>query len=214
MTYLEIVNSVLVRLREQEVSTINENSYSNLISKLVNVVKREIDTSYNWSGYRTTFTLTTADDVFNYVLTGFGTTSKVLHVYNDTDDTTMRLKEGQWFDRAFRMSGTAQKGSPQYYNFNGVDSNGDLGVDVYPIPDKVYELRFNVVQDQTDLSTDSEVVTFNSPIIIEGVLSRAISERGEDGGSQDQEHRYRNLLSDAISREVDLRLNESTWYAT
>ena len=45
MTYLEIVNKVLVRLRENEVTSLTENSYSKLIADLVNVVKREIENS-------------------------------------------------------------------------------------------------------------------------------------------------------------------------
>ena len=81
MTYLEIVNKVLVRLRENEVTSLNESSYSSLIADLVNVVKREVENSWNWHALRTTLSATTVDDLFNYVLVGFGTTSRVLHVY-------------------------------------------------------------------------------------------------------------------------------------
>tara|TARA_R110002111_G_scaffold257294_1_gene325434 strand:- start:28 stop:156 length:129 start_codon:yes stop_codon:yes gene_type:complete len=37
MTYLEIVNKVLVRLREEQVTSVSENEYSSLISDLTNV---------------------------------------------------------------------------------------------------------------------------------------------------------------------------------
>ena len=36
MTYLELVNDVLVRLRESTVSTVGETTYSSLIGKFVN----------------------------------------------------------------------------------------------------------------------------------------------------------------------------------
>ena len=36
MTYLQLVNSVLRRLREEEVSTVSQNSYSKLIGEFVN----------------------------------------------------------------------------------------------------------------------------------------------------------------------------------
>mgnify|MGYP003675312696 FL=1 len=49
MTYLEIVNSVLVRLREEEVTSLDENDYSKLISRLVNVTKNEVENAWNWS---------------------------------------------------------------------------------------------------------------------------------------------------------------------
>ena len=39
-TYLSLVNDVLVRLREPEVTTINENVLSKLVSKFVNDAKQ------------------------------------------------------------------------------------------------------------------------------------------------------------------------------
>jgi hypothetical protein len=43
MTYLELVNDVLVRLRETTVSSVSETSYSSLIGKFVNDAKRQIE---------------------------------------------------------------------------------------------------------------------------------------------------------------------------
>jgi len=51
MTYLELVNDVLTRLRETNVSTVSETSYSALIGKFVNDAKRQIEDSYNWNVY-------------------------------------------------------------------------------------------------------------------------------------------------------------------
>ena len=42
MTYLELVNNVLRRLREREVPTVTANTYSKLIAVLVNDAKREV----------------------------------------------------------------------------------------------------------------------------------------------------------------------------
>ena len=39
MTYLQLVNSVLRRLREDQVSTVEQNSYSILVGELVNEAK-------------------------------------------------------------------------------------------------------------------------------------------------------------------------------
>lgn len=212
MTYLEIVNKVLVRLRETEVTSLNESSYSSLIADLVNVVKREVENSWNWHALRTTLSATTVDDLFNYVLVGFGTTSRVLHVYNDTDDIELYPKSSTWFDRQMRMVSTPQKGSPQYYNFNGVSAYGDLQMDVYPIPDKAYNIRINIVKQQDDLTEPTESILINPNVVIEGTVSRAIMERGEDGGSMDHELRYRNMLADLIAIEAGHRPDEVTWY--
>lgn len=212
MTYLEIVNKVLVRLRENQVGSLTESSYSTLIADLVNVVKREIENSWDWHCLRTTLSATTASGLFNYVLRGFGTTSRVLNVFNDTDNVIMRHMPSNWFDQQFLLS-TSQTGSPNFYSFNGVSQYGDAQVDVFPIPDKAYDLRFNVVMQQDDLTTATETLLINPNLLIEGVVSRALMERGEDGGSADQELRYRNMLADFISIEAGHRPTETTWVA-
>ena len=211
MTYLEVVNKVLRRLREPTVASVSENSYSALIGELVNVSKREIEDAWNWSVLRTTLTATTAPDLFNYVLSGAGTRFRVLEVINDTDNYFMQPRDGRWFE-AHLLLADPQKGSPIYYNFNGVTVYGDSQVDVFPIPDAVYTLRFNVVMPQDDLTLDTEVVQIPYTLLIEATLARAIAERGEDGGNQDQEMRYRNMLADLIAIENGHRVEETTWY--
>jgi hypothetical protein len=211
MTYLEIVNKVLRRLREPIVASVSENSYSALIGELVNVSKREIEDAWNWSALRTTLTATTAPDLFNYVLRGAGTRFRVLEIINDTDNFFMQPRDGKWFESNLLMV-PVTKGSPLYYNFNGVTTYGDTQVDVFPVPNGIYTLRFNVVMPQDDLTTDSEVVQISYQLLIEATLARAIAERGEDGGNQDQEMRYRNMLADLISIENGHRVEETTWY--
>lgn len=212
MTYLEIVNRVLRRLREQEVTTVGANSYSTLIGDLVNSIKNEVENSYNWSVLRQTLTATTSNNLFNYVLDGAGTRFKVIDVVNDTSNWFMNERSLTWFNQQFLLV-TPQVGAPMYYNFNGVDENGDTQVDVFPIPNGNYDLRFNVVLPQADLVNDSDVIQVNGQLVVEGTLARAISERGEDGGSQDVEARYRNMLADLIAIEANNRPDEITWYS-
>jgi hypothetical protein len=211
MTYLEIVNRVLRRLREQEVESLTANTYSILIADLVNEVKRDVENSWNWSALRTTLTATTTTDLFNYVLNGSSTRFKVLDVINDTTNIYMENRSGTWFDQQFLMA-TVQKAAPSYYNFNGVDANGDTQVDIFPIPDGVYDLRFNVILPQADLVNTTDVLQIPAPLVIEGTIARAISERGEDGGFMEQEQRFRSMLSDYIAIEAGHRPEETVWY--
>ena len=132
MTYLQIVNKVLRRLRENEVSSINENPYSLLIGDLVNVVKREVEDAWNWDCLRTTLTMTTTPGLFNYALTNAGTRFRVLDVLNDTSDIFMQYKSTHWFDLQF-LTGSTQNAIPSFYNFNGVNANGDSQIDIYQI---------------------------------------------------------------------------------
>jgi len=213
MTYLEIVNKVLVRLREEQVSSIAENEYSSLISDLTNVTKNEIENAWNWKALRNTFTITTVEDIFNWKLEDSGTRFRVLDAYNATTKSWINLRPTEWMDEAFAFTDTLTKGAPQNYAFNGVDSNGDTQVDLFPVPDKEYIIRINAVIPQVDLVLPADVPLIPAQLIIEGTIARAISERGEDGGMQDQEMRYQRLLSDYIAIEAGQKPYETIWQA-
>ena len=157
MTYLDLVNNVLRRLRETEVSSVQSNSYSKLIGDLVNDAKDLVETSWDWSALRTTLTITTTADVFNYSLTGSQNNIKELNVLNDTSNLIMQYQTNNWFDSQFLL-GNPVSGAPMYYTYNGVDSDGDTLIDVYPKPDGVYSLRFNCALRNPDLSADTDTI--------------------------------------------------------
>ena len=77
-SYLSLVNDVLVRLREPEVTTVNENVLSKLVSKFVNDAKRQVEDAYNWNALSSTLTATTTSGVFNYALVGTDGRFKVI----------------------------------------------------------------------------------------------------------------------------------------
>ena len=210
MTYLEAVNRVLRRLRENEVTTVNESPYSKLIGDLINVVKVEIEDSWDWSALRTTLTAVTTDSIFNYVLVGSGTRLRILDVINDDEHIIMQQRGTKWFDQQIILN-SEQLGSPMYYNFNGVNVNGDTQVDFFPIPDDVYSIRINCVLPQAELEADATQILIPANLLVEGVIARAISERGDDGGYVEQEQRYRNMSSDLIAIEASQRLDEMIW---
>ena len=68
MNYLAAINSVLVRLRERTVESINENEYSSLIATLINDSIQEVEQAWDWSALRQSLTVTTTDGIFNYEL--------------------------------------------------------------------------------------------------------------------------------------------------
>lgn len=212
MNYIQLVNEVLVRLRESEVSSVNDNAYSKLIGKFVNDAKRNVEDAYNWNSLTDTLTAVTDADIFNYVLVGSGQRFRVIDVLNDTSNFEVYGASTKWMDQKFLLN-DAQKGSPQYYNFNGVDSNGDTQVDLFPIPDGVYNIRFNIVLPQPLLSTDSTVLKVPYEPVIFLAYAKALAERGEDGGlaSNEAYGLYRQSLADAIALESGRYGEESQW---
>lgn len=212
MNYIQLVNEVLVRLRESEVSSVTDNAYSKMIGKFVNDAKRNVEDAYNWNALYDTLTAVTTGDIFNYVLEGSGQRFRVIDVLNDTSDTEVKGASTTWMNEKFLLNAT-QKGSPQYYNFNGTDSNGDTQVDLFPIPDGVYNIRFNIVLPQPLLSNNADVLKVPYEPVIFLAYAKALAERGEDGGlaSNEAYGLYRQSLADAIALESGRYGEESQW---
>jgi hypothetical protein len=214
MNFISLVNDVLVRLREPEASSVSDTAYVKLIAKFVNDSKRVVEDAYNWNALSETLSATTTAQVFNYVLVGSGQRFRVIDVINDTQNIFVNLAATKWMDQQFLMT-TPQTGSPAYYNFNGTDSNGDTQVDLYPIPDGAYNIRFNIIKPQEPLVINADVLLVPPEPVILGALARAQAERGEDGGVQAGEtyQLMRQSLADAIALESGRYLEEQEWLA-
>ncbi len=214
-TYLDVVNNVLKRLREPTVTSINDTEYSTMVGVLVNDAKREIEDAYDWNALSETLSAVTADGVFNYVLVGSRTRFRVIDVLNDTKDFELRYAPTTWMNRQYLITDT-QKGEPLYYNFNGVDNNGDTQVDLYPIPDGVYNIRFNLTIPQADLAADNDRILVPDHLVSMLAYSKAIAERGEDSGllSSEAYQMYRLALADAVAIERNHYKEETIWEAT
>jgi hypothetical protein len=214
MNYISLVNSVLRRLRETEVSSVNDNAYSKLIGDFVNDAKRNVEDAYNWNSLSDTLTAVTANGIFNYVLVGSGQRFRVIDVLNDSSDVVVRNASTRWMNQQFLLNPT-QAGTPQYYNFNGTDANGDTQVDLFPIPNGVYNIRFNVILPQTLLEADADNLLVPYEPVIFLAYAKALAERGEDGGllSSEAYGLYKTSLADAIALEAGRYFEEETWSA-
>ena len=218
MTYLELVNAVMRRLRESEVSTIqgagNSNSYARLIGDFVNEAKSQVESAWDWSALRTTLTLTTTSGVFNYELNNTRNNFKVLDVWNDSNNIEMLYRDASWFNKNF-LTASAPTGTPMYYNFNGVSADGDTQVDLYPIPDATYALRFNITQRNLPLSEDADNTVLPTRPIILLATAMAIEERGEDGGQQsiNAYAAAQSALADEIAMDAARHPEDTIWYS-
>jgi len=218
MTYLQLVNRVMRRLREREVDTIQgtgtSNSYARLIGDFINEAKSQVEVAWDWSALRSTLTVNTTANVFNYELNGAQNNSKVLDVWNDSNNIEMQGKSSAWFNKSFLTTEPAT-GSPMFYNFNGVSVDGDMQVDIYPIPDAVYNLRFNITQRNLDLSADTDTLVIPARPIFLFATAMAIEERGEDGGQQSVNaySAAQSALADEIALDAARHPEETIWYS-
>ena len=213
MNYLDLVNDVLIRLREDEVTAVTDTPYSKLIGKFVNDAKRLVEDSYQWNALSETLTVTTANDLFNYVMTGSGQRFKVIDVINSEDNFFLEYMPFSQMNNLF-LNQSPQKGSPYYYNFNGVDANGDTQVDIFPIPDGVYNIYFNIYKPQVSLSAGADVIKVPAEPVIKYAYAMGVAERGEDGGLAAQEATALGdqSLADHIAIENGRYSDEYVWH--
>ena len=202
MTYLELVNDVLIRLREPTVATVTATSYSTLIGKFVNDAKRQIEDAFWWNILGTTITITTSAGTYSYALTGSGQKFQVIDVLNTTSNIGMKNIDFASMNRKQNFS-TPVSGIPSEYAFDGVNGSYDTKVNIYPRPDGVYTIPFSLSVPQATLTLDQTVVLVPDVLVVQNAYARALVERGEDGGLSSSEAflLYKSMLSDYIALE-------------
>ncbi len=214
MNYLQLVNSVMRRLRENEVTTVDQNSYSKLVGEFVNDAKRIVEDAWDWSSLRDTVTVNTVADTFSYALSGATYQSKTLDVINDTSDVFMKQVPSTWMNNAYLVE-VPPSTSPFYYSWNGTDASGNLIVDLYPKPDKVYSLRFNLVLRTDAFTNDTDTLSVPSAPVVQYATALAARERGETGGTSAAElfALADSTLADSIALDAARFPSETVWTA-
>jgi len=203
MTYLELVNDVLIRLREATVTTVSETPYSTLIGKFVNDAKRQVEDAFPWNILGKDVTVTTTAGTYKYSLTNAGQKFQVLDAINSTSNIPLENIGFVEMNRYQNYAIVPASTIPSKYTFDGVDSNYDAKVTLYPRPDGVYSLLFSLAVPQATLSSDSTVCLVPDVLVAQNAYSRALVERGEDGSMNSSEAflLYKSMLSDYIALE-------------
>ena len=213
MTYINLVNGVLRRLRETTVSSVSSNTYSALIGDLVNDAKDLVEGAWDWSSLRTTLAINTSNGVYNYALTGSQNKIKELSVLNDTSNIVMEYRPSTWIDEQYFLQ-SPLSGAPKYYTYNGVNSSGDNLIDVYPKPDGVYAIKFKCVLPNDALSADTDKLVIPNSPVLHLAVAFASRERGETGGTSTAEYfqMANKYLSDAIAVDAARHPEETIFY--
>lgn len=214
MTYLQLVNGVLARLRETSVALVNTNAYSLLIGKFVNDAKKGCEDAWNWDALATTITLSTVANTSNYTVTGATLRHKGLTLNDASNHTQLHNAPIQWIIDQQQLS-TVTTGIPCYYAWNGSDGT-DSKVELWPTPAGVYTLKFNMYVPQAQLVNDADILLIPSEPVEMGAYARALVERGEDGGLSSSEAYglYRSILSDQIALESSRYVENEKWIPT
>jgi len=220
MTFRELINEVLIRLREDTIATdwsgnINDSTtitdYQKVIGSLINDSKRNIESYHDWLVLRETVDVTTVSGTRNYNLSS-GQEIKVVDVINQTQGNHLVQVSRQYINSTKYPS--SNSGEPLYYAFNGSDSSNNLKVDLEPIPDSAQTISFDIVKYQDELKTATTTLKIPEKVVIIGAWMRAVAERGEDGGTQSSviAMEYKESLNQSVILDSGNTQFESDWY--
>ena len=202
MTYLQLVNHVLRRMRLSEVASVSASTYSAMIGDLVNQAKREVEDAFPWLALHGEVQISTTAGVASYSLTGMGERTRIERVHNKTTDDIIRSID--WYRMTEAQDfGSGASGRPAYWRITGV-SLGDPVIEFDPAPEDTYDVSVYGIVPQADLSANTDVLTVSSyPVILNAYLL-ALVERGDDRGVpyNHAQREYQSALADAIAGDA------------
>lgn len=207
VTALSIVNRVLVRLREDPVSSVTDTAYATMLFGFLNDAKREVEDAFNWDSLLVTLDIPTVasqqyvsvKDTVQDIYTN--ARSRVIEVY-DTDTVCFLIKTTRDFIRQNTFT-LDTPGQPFYWAMGGQDSTQNAQIEFFQIPDGVYNLKVTVYNPSDDFTNDEDFLRIPWMPVFLRTLSMAIQEKGEDGGAtaNDIYVQYIRALGDAIAYE-------------
>ncbi|MCP4898390.1 MAG: hypothetical protein GY906_15560 [bacterium] len=212
VTYLEAVNRVLVRMREGQVAAIGETEYSELVAAFVRQANSEIEDAHDWIDLRETVQLVTQEATFDYGLTGAGQGFRVLHVHEDTLDYTLRRARSYAWMNDKLLINDPDFSEPLYWDWNGRTSNGDPIINLWPIPDKPYQVNFNVIIKQVLDDDGKRIIVPDLPVVLRAT-QLALEERGDDGGPSAPSlgQQASSALADAVMYDINMYPADNVW---
>lgn len=212
MTYLELVNNVLSRMREDEVNTVQsiDDEAVRVIARLVNDAKTKVEQAWKWNTLRTEWTLTLVVDQDTYTLTPSDTYANLDYIWHNEKTYDLKKTSPRWIQR----QGTHTAANPTYWAVNGSTTSRELKIQVWPKPIATDTLSVNGWMPQEALSADGDVLLVPAVPVIYEALAMALRERGEVGGQTAIEifGVAKNYLNDAVAHDAAMNEEDSTWH--
>ena len=226
MTYLQLINEVLKRLREDQVSAVDYSAYSSLISTFVNDAKREVENAWNWEVLKTEYTITPDGTNSGFSITGL-TESEARLAYDDCKrpmvydvkaNDEFQLNEYS-YDRYITRLRTdpdsfSTNDKPWWFAVNkGSTGQWSIYFDGVPSSTRSYKVWFYAPQAELSTATTDILVPWRP--VVHLALIYALDERGEEIGEPGSKAwlRYENSLTDAISMDSVGNADKITFHA-
>lgn len=203
MNYLQLVNAVLKKLREDTVADVDQDAYSTLIGQFVNETKEEVENSWQWSMLRTAVALnTTASTTYVDVLrTSVGPRDTIVKVRNATNYNDLSVVTADFYYDYLYGASTPAENIPQGFILTQASDPDYTRFTIYPTPDAVYNMYAIIIKRQAELTSGTDVLYIPSRPVILGAYYKAVKERGEDNGDYSAQAGadYKSSWNDAIA---------------
>ena len=211
-TWNEMINDVLVRMREDEVTTLDDD-YAYMVSRFVQDATVQVEEAWNWSALLTEQTIATVASQYDYSLTDAGQRVIIDGVFTSTGSFLSEIPRRDMLVKVNQS--TVASGTPVQYAMNGVDSNGDAVMRVYPVPSSVENLVLSYYKKTPYFTSLTDATPIPKYPIVLLALAFTARERGEVGGSTAAEYfeLAKRSLSDAIAYDSGRNQDETVWYS-
>lgn len=218
-TYLDLVNAVLVRLREDKVPSVNGNDdvVVELVKEFVNDAKRTVEDAHGWSAlaHEWPVDLGTTPSSEGILTGSFG--SVIIDYVMTADGYVLRNASLKDINRRLILNGSTTTLAPSQYAVSGKVVNGtqlqtklrfDCLVDATQSPITVYGY-----QPQAELTGDFDVMLVPAKPVIYMAEALAARERGEVGGQSAGEllALAKTYISDAIAMDATNSDLDNIW---
>jgi hypothetical protein len=206
MTYLQLVNGVLSRLREPLTTSVlrKEDPVVNLVKDFVNDAKRQVESANRWNATREAWIVNTKLGQPSYIL---------------PDSCGGSVKEVFFDKRPLRQYDVAgiipvtNTGRPIGWAIDGTDESGNLSIRLGPIPDGEMTVEVLGWRALPDMKEDGDMLRLPDQPVLYYALALAARERGEVGGQTATElmGMAQQFIRDAAALDATLSPTEQTW---
>lgn len=218
MTYLEIVNAVLMRMREDTVSTLTNQSdvVVNLVKEFVKDAVETVEAAHNWSGMYHEWDETTTAGVSTVQLTNTKKYAKIKEVHIELNGNEHRLlhnKPLSWIKERDPFGSDPQE-APMYWAVTANHpTTNNVTLRMYPTPDAAYNVKVSGYKKNDVLAADDDTLTIPTQPVMYIALALAARERGEVGGQTAAElfAMANRFLSDTIALDADMSDLDFVW---
>lgn len=212
-SFLDIINDVLIELREVTVDSVTGDEYAELIGRFVNRALVQVEDAHDWRALYDTYDLTTDPGVTKYSLTNQGNRVKIDFIVDQQNQRVLQESSRRWITLR-NQQGLLGEGRPTHWCNDGVDSNGDAAISVYTTPADNYDYYVNGWFKSPELILETDMVVVPKQPVVDLALAFAARERGEVGGTTAAEYfeLAKRSLSDAIDIDKARNDEEFDWY--